>query len=273
MDRHRLLGLGVQVARQLLSLAVAALFVVPLLWVLAAALRQPGLPPPRTIEWLPSPVAWENFRRSFELVPLGAYLRNSLIIVAAAVPLTLLTASWAGFAIAQLPAHVRRRLVVLAILLLMVPGSALWLARSMLFAQLGLIDTRWALLAPALMGSSPFFVLLFYWSFRGIPQETFDAAQLDGAGPLETWRLVALPLARPATTVVAVLSFALYWGDFMSPLLFLKSEQLYTLPLGLRALQQLDRGNWPLLMAASAVMVAPVALAFLVVRRHFWPER
>jgi multiple sugar transport system permease protein len=63
-----------------------------------------------------------------------------------------------------------------------------------------------------------------------------------------------------------------YWSDFVNPLLYLKSEQLYTLPIGLQVLQQLDATNWPLLMAGSVVMMAPVLLIFFLVQHAFWPE-
>ena len=157
------------------------LFVLPLAWMLSASLRQPSLPPPRTIEWLPDPVAWSNYARIFELVPLGTFIGNSLLVVALAVPLTLVTASWAGLAMALLHEPARRRLVVLAILLMMVPVAALWLTRYVIFSYLGLIDSIWALVAPALMGSSPLFVLLYYWTFRRVPSQLFEAARIDGA--------------------------------------------------------------------------------------------
>jgi multiple sugar transport system permease protein len=79
-----------------------------------------------------------------------------------------------------------------------VPPAALWLPRFVLFTWLHLTDSFAALLAPALLGSSPLFVLLFYWSFRRVPEDVFESARLDGAGPLALWRRVALPLAgRP----------------------------------------------------------------------------
>ena len=81
-----------------------------------------------------------------------------------------------------------------------------------------------------------------------------------------------MPLARPTTIAVAVLAFIFYWSDFVSPLLYLKSESRYTLPVGLQSLQQMDKNNWPLLMAAAATMTAPVVTLFLVVQRYFWPE-
>jgi multiple sugar transport system permease protein len=260
------------VLHHVLSLAVVAVFIVPLLWVAAASLRQPGLPPPRTIEWFPSPISWSNYWRIFQLVPLASYTLNSLKVVAVAIPLTLLTASWAGFAIAQLPARPRNILVVCAIVLRMVPSAVLWLPRFLLFGQLHLLDTFWILVVPALMGTSPFFVLLFYWTFRRIPRELFESARLDGAGMLLVWRRIAMPLAKPTITAVAVLTFTDYWSDFIQPLLYLKSESRYTLPIGLRVLQQLDQTNWPLLMAAAIIMTVPVIAMFLIVQRYFWPE-
>lgn len=255
-----------------LALAVALIFMVPLAWVAAASLRQLGLPPPRGVEWLPNPAAWSNYAHIFQIVPLARYIGNSLVVVGLAVPLTLVSASWAGCAMAQLPARTRRRLVALAVALLMVPVTALWLTRFVIFSYFGLIDTVWALVAPALMGSSPLFVLLFYWTFRRLPGELFESARLDGASALSIWARIAMPLAWPTTTAVSVLTFSLYWSDFINPLLYLKSESRYTLAIGLQVLHQMDATNWPLLMAAAVVMSGPVLALFLLVQRFFWPE-
>lgn len=268
VGRYRLGGL----AQQLASIAVALLFVVPLAWVVVASLRQTGLPPPRGIEWWPQPIAWGNYRRLFALVPLDAYARNSLLVIALAVPLTIITASWAGLAMAQLSGRLRRGLLVLAVLLRLVPVTALWLTRFFLFARLGLIDSIWVLVVPALMGSSPFYVLLYYWTYRRVPRAVFESARLDGASPLRVWATIALPLARPTTATVGVLAFVLYWRDFITPLLYLRSERLYTLPVGLRLLQQLIRTDWPILLAGCVVVTVPIVAIFLVAQRAFWPQ-
>lgn len=269
MRRSRRQALGT-LGFHTVALAVALAFALPGVWVVAASLRRPGTPPPRTIEWLPDPVAWSNYARIFELVPLGRFLANSLLIAAVAVPLTVLVASWAAFAMAQLPAPVRYGLLAMAVALRMVPITALWLTRFLVLSELRLIDTFAALLAPAWMGSSPFFVLIYYWSFRRMPPALIEAARLDGLGPLGVWRRVAMPLARPATVAVSVLTFVQYWSDFISPLLYLKSEARYTLAVGLRVLQQLDSTNWPLLMAGVVIMALPVVLLFALVQRAFW---
>ena len=269
---RKLLRLAGLAAHHAASLAIAFIFLLPLAWMVSSSLRQPGLPPPRTVEWLPHPLAWSNYGRIFEIVPLGSYALNSLMVAAAAVIVTLVTASWAGLGMALAGPRWRRRWVALAIGLLLVPVGAVWLPRFVLFTWLRLTNTYGALLAPALMGSSPLFVLLFYWSYRRVPAEVFESARLDGAGPLAIWRWVALPLSVPTLVAVAVLTFWLYWSDFINPLLYLKSPSLYTLPIGVRQLQQLNRTNWPLLMAAAVVATAPTILLFLGVQRFLLGE-
>lgn len=248
-----------QPALTLLRLALAALFLLPLIWAATAALRPAGVP--LSAPLLSGRPTLEAFGRLFAVLPVWRLTANSLLVVVVAVPLTLLTASWAGFAMAQLPRPEQRRWVVLSLLVMMVPGVALWPARFLIYSRLGLVDSLGAIIAPALMGSSPFFVLIFYRAFRRIPSAIFDAARLDGAGVLATWRRVALPIARPTALVVAVLAFLLYWGDYLSPLLYLSDTTDYTLPIGLQLLEQLGRSDYALLAAGALwTMAAPVLL-------------
>ena len=256
-----------------IPLVVAVLFLLPLLWMAAAAFREPGLPPPRSIEWLPTSPTVDNFGTVFELLPFGRYLANSLAVVLLAVPLTIITASAAGFAMALLERRSRVVLVVLSVALLMVPVTALWLTRFLLFRWAGLTDTLLVLVVPALAGSSPLFVLLYYWTFRRVSTDIFEMAHLDGAGLVAVWRRIAMPLSVPTSVAVAVLTFILYWSDFISPVLYLRSQDLYTLPLGLRQLQQLDPSDWPLLMAGAVMLTVPAVLFFLLVQHVFLGER
>jgi multiple sugar transport system permease protein len=256
-----------------LPLLVAALFLLPLLWMVTASLRAPGLPPPTSVEWLPTSPTPANYGAVFDLLPFGRYLLNSLGVVALAVPLTVVTASMAGFAMALLERRSRVALVVLSVALLMVPVTATWLTRFLLFSWAGLTDSLLALVVPALAGSSPLFVLIYYWAFRRVSPEIFEMAHLDGAGSLTAWWRVGLPAVLPASIAVAVLTFILYWSDFISPLLYLRDQGLYTLPLGLRQLQQLDPTDWPLLMAGAVMLTLPAVLFFLLVQHLFLGER
>ncbi len=251
------------------GVVVLFVFLLPIFWIFTASLRQRGLPPPPTIEWWPAEATLDNYPYIFELLPMTRYIRNSLIVVATAVPITVFTASIAGFAMSQEGEVWRRRLLIASLVLLMVPGASVWLFRFQILRWLGWIDTLWALIAPAFAAGSPLYVLLFFWAYRRIPAEMFEAARLDGASAWTMWRRLARPLVRPTAVTVIILSFVMYWSDFVSPVLYVYRTELYTLPIGLQILKQLDPTNWPLLMAAAAVITLPVLLLFIFLQRYF----
>jgi multiple sugar transport system permease protein len=151
---------------------------------LSGSLREPGTAPPRSPEFVPRPVSLTSYDRAFEFVDLARYAVNSLLVALLTVPAAVLVASWAGFAILLLAGRARAVLVGLSFVALMVPVTALLVPRFALYRWLGVTDTWVPLVAPALIGLSPFYVLLFYWSFRRLPSEMFEAAWLEGATPL-----------------------------------------------------------------------------------------
>lgn len=256
---------------RLLVLLVIALFTLPGFWMIASALRQVGLPPPSQLEWIPNPITFDNYVKVLDgsLIPFGLYLMNSLKVVAVAVPATIITASMAGFAMAQIAPAPRAWLMVISIATLMVPVTALWLTRFVIYKWIGVIDSLWAVILPAFMGSSPFYVLLFYWTFSRIPSELYEAARLEGASAPRVWASIAIPMSKPAVVAVGVLAFVLYWSNFIDPLLYLNNQENYTLPIGLQALQQLVPTDFPLLMAGSVLITVPVVIMFMFAQRWF----
>jgi multiple sugar transport system permease protein len=248
---------------------LAAAFLFPLFWLVSTSLQPTGQPLSRRLDPWPAVPAWENYAAVFGVVEFARFGLNSLLVVLVAVPLTVLVSSWAGFAMARLPARSRRLLVAFSFVVQMTPVTAVWLPRFLLFEGVGLLDTRLALVVPAFAGTSPLFALLFVWSCRRIPPDLFEAAVLDGAGPFRLWATVAMPLSRPIAVAVATLAFVAYWGNFIDPLLYIRSTEKQTLPYGLQLLYQLDATNWPVLMAAAAMVTAPVVLAFLAAQRWF----
>ncbi len=252
-----------------LTVGVMLLFVLPLWWMVVASLRSVGLPPPKTVEWWPANPQWDNYAGIFRLVPMGRYALNSVLVVAVAVPMTLLTSSLAGFGLSQLHGSWRKRALVMAIALMMIPSPAVWLFRYQLLRWLGMLTSLWSLILPAFAAGSPLLVLLFFWTFQRNPVELYEAARVEGADAWTVWRNIALPMARPTVAAVIVLAFALYWNDFTNPVLYLYRPSTYTLPVGLQILKQLDATNWSLLMAGAVVVTLPMALLFLVLQRSF----
>lgn len=238
----------------------------------AGALRRPGLPPPDGFEWVPPQRTWSNFEFANNVVPLGSFALNSVLVVAVAVPLTVLIASWAGFAMARAEPALRGRLVAVSVLALMVPLSALWVARAALYQAVEVIDTPLALIAPALMATTPFYVLIFALAYGRVPRHVYEAAELDGLSPLQIWGRVAFPMAKPAAFAVAVLAFAWHWSNFTDALLYMSTEERSTLPLGLRDLYSLEPTNHPILLAGAVLVTLPAILAFLSAQRTFFTK-
>ena len=248
---------------------MASVFVVPLLAMVTGSLRPLGIPPPRTIELVPWPLSVDGYADAFRIVPLARYIRNSLIVVVVAVPLSVMVASWAGFAVARLPRRAAASLVAIAVAVLLIPGGALVVGRFTIYRTLGVTDSLVPLIAPALLGSSPLFVLLFAWAFRRIDPQLFDIAREAGMSPTQTWRRVAMPLSREITGAVALLAFVVTWSNFVDPLVYLYDRDLYTLPIGLRTLASVSSTDRPAMLAGAVVATAPVVMVFVYLQARF----
>lgn len=231
--------------------AVALVFVAPLVALLPVAFAGGG----------------SAFAAVFELLPWARYSLNSLLITALGTVISLLVAASAGFAVALLGGRAAVLLITVALLLRSVPPQALWLPRLLLYQHLGWLDSLAALLAPALLGTSPLHLVLYAWAFRRVPRDIYDLARLDGLGACAIWWRVAMPLVRPTSGTVALLVAVWYWSDFVHPLLYLRSETFRPVAVGLRTLQQLDPTGWPVLMAGALLMIAPVVMLYLVAQR------
>lgn len=245
-------------------LLVVVVFLAPLALVLAGSLRRVGLPPPDGLELLPAEPGFTAYAALRDTTPLGRLLTNSLVVVAVAVPVATLIASWAGFALAQL----HKRWIVLTVFgLLLVPLPMLWVPRFFVFLELGVLGTLVPLVAPALAATTPFTVLLAYRAFRRVPPELWEAARLEGASALTTWRRVGLPLVTSTTTAIAAVAFVFHWGNYLDALLYAQSEATRTLPLGLGELATVDGTDQSVLFAGTALLALPAVLALLAVQR------
>jgi len=150
---------------------------------------------------------------------------------------------------------------------MVVPVTAVWATRFEVFRLAGSLDTFIPLVSTALLATNPFYALIYAWSFGGIPDTQLEAARLEGASGWRVWREVAMPQARPATLAVAVLAFTFHWGNFIDALLYLNSQELFTLPVGLRFLQLLNPTDYPLLLAGSVIVTIPPVLVFLLAQQ------
>jgi len=121
--------------------------------------------------------------------------------------------------------------------------------------------------APAFLGQ-PFFVFLFRQSFRTLPPELFDAAEVDGCSPLQSFWHVAVPLSGPIAATVAIFAFVTAWNDFLTPLVYLRSMEKFTLAIGLSFFTGPNFTRWHLQMAMSAIALAPVLAVVALTQKY-----
>ena len=254
--------------RTVTRLLVVVLFAGPLVLVLAGALRPVGLPPTGGFDLVPADPSLDGFRGLPEEVPIARAFRNSALVVAIAVPLGVLVASTAGFAVSQLAPRWRRRAVAFLVVLLVVPLPMLWVARFVLYLRLGVLDTLVPLIAPAFAASTPVAVLLAYRAFARVPPELWDAARAEGAGAVRTWWSVGLPMVRATTTAVAALVFSVHWGAYLDALLYVRSSDTTTLPLAVGALRTLDPTELPVGLAGAVTLALPPLVLLLLAQRR-----
>ncbi|MEV4544639.1 carbohydrate ABC transporter permease [Micromonospora echinaurantiaca] len=258
-----------RVWRTLGAAFVILVFVPPLLLLVSGSLTEPGLPPPPTPQLVPEPVSTTGYRQAVELGGLLRASLNSVLVAVVAVPLSVLVGALAGFALARVAPRVTATVVAASLVALMVPATALLVPRFAIFRTLGLTDTLVPLIAPALVGTSPLYVLVYYLAFRALPADLYDACLVEDLSPMRIWWRVALPLVRPVTAALTALTFVLTWSNFLDPLVYVYDRDLFTLPLALRSLSVLDPTNFPVFLAGAVLATVPALAVFVLAQRRF----
>jgi len=249
--------------------AVLALFFAlaayPVLWMVSTGLK--GAREAAGDWWgPPGALQWSNFA---EVWKDGGYLAaflNSLAVSASAVVATVALAAPAGYALARLRFRGSRGVFLLFLAGMMVPVHVTLIPLLRLFDRTGLYDTLAGLAAVYTAFNLPVAVVLFAAFFREVPREVEEAAALDGCGAWGTFRLIALPLARPAVVGVVVLTLVNVWNEFALALVLLRDKQ--TLPLVVQNLRGEYGGEVHLVAAALAIAVVPPLVVYALAQRH-----
>jgi len=209
----------------------------PFLWMLSTSLKEPGevmLYPPK---WIPAIFQWNNYIEIWSIIPLGTFIKNTVIVTIMCMMGELLTASMVAFAFARLRFRGNNFLFWLVLSSMMLPGQVTMIPIFILFKTLGWVDTLKPLIVPSFLGGGAFYIFLLRQFFTSIPKELDEAAKLDGCSPLRIYWHIILPLSKPALATVAVFSFIAHWNDFMTPLIYLNSIEKQTLAIGLKWFQ------------------------------------
>ena len=252
-----------------LLIAVALLFVLPLLWMVCVSLKPPAeVLQPNFLPTAPTLTGYREIVRSAQFDFL-LYARNTLIILVLSLAGVLLSSSIAAYGFARVPFPGRGLMFAVCLATMMIPFPVIMVPTYMLFKYLGWIGTLRPLWVPAWFGSA-FNIFLLRQFFLGIPKELEESAMLDGCTRWGCFWRIMLPLSRPALAVVALFHCLAVWNDLIGPLIYLTHQDQFTLALGLQFLQSKSGDTpWNQLMAASTLVVAPVLLLFFMAQRTF----
>jgi len=198
---------------------------------------------------------------------LTTWMLSSAIISLTVVALTVFFASLAAYALSRL--EFRGKNVALGVILagLMIPPQVLIVPWFQEFGALGLLNTYWAVILPAVPQVVAVFV--FKQFFDGLPKEIEESARIDGASYWTIYRVLIMPLSRPAVSAVAIFTLVASWESFLWPLLVVSSPEMFTLPLGLAQFSGRFITRVDLQMAASTLTVLPLLIVFLLMQRRF----
>jgi multiple sugar transport system permease protein len=264
-QRRRLLRHGFI---HLALLCGVVLMFIPLAWTLSTSLKPVSdvyIFPPK---WIPNPVRWQNYVEAVTTIPFLLYTWNTLVITFFSIVGKVLSVTLVAFSFSRLQWWGRDTLFFVMLSTLMLPPQVTLIPQFVLFKELGWIDTFLPLIVPDFFGG-PFLTFLVRQFFMTLPRDLDDAARIDGCSSFGVYWRIILPLAKAAIIVVVIFVFNGSWNEFLLPLIYLHSQENFTLALGLRMFQGEASTSWHLLMAASLLTMLPVLLLFFVAQRYF----
>ncbi|GIG86926.1 carbohydrate ABC transporter permease [Plantactinospora endophytica] len=254
-----------------LIIGVLALLLYPVVWLLATSIK-PTDEILSSLSLLPSRLAPENYSAALDgIAGIGVwrFFTNSVIVAVGSVIGNLVSCALAAYAFARLRFRLRGPLFAFTLLTIMLPYHVVLIPQYTIFQKLDLVGTFVPLILPKLLATDAFFVFLMVQFIRGLPRELDDAAEIDGCGPVLTFRYVILPLLKPALVTTAIFTFIWTWNDFFSQLVYLNDPESYTLPLALRLfIDQTSESAFGPMFAMSVLSIVPVILFFLAFQRY-----
>lgn len=257
----------VTAVRFLGATAVGLVVVFPLYWMVVVALSTRRDLLAGRVGVVPSSLTTENFTRVLDSFPVGTWFGNSVAISLSVAVLTVVTNLMAGYAFAQLRFRGAGVLFLLALGTFVLPVQVIMVALFRLVTELHLYGTYWAVILPTSASALGMFLARQY--VISIPRDLLDAARLDGAGEWRIFTRIVLPMSKPLVAVLFFMSLLSSWNDFAWPLIALKDNDLFTLPIGLLYLQGQYGPDYTATMAFALINVAPVVALFLVFQRFF----
>lgn len=247
----------------------AVIFIIPFLFMVVSSVKPIDELHVIPITFFPRHIRLQNYVDAFTVQPMAHYFLNSTIVTSLTVVGMVISCSLAGWGFSRSYFWGRNVLFLLVLSTMMIPSQVTLIPVYLIFTNLHWISTFLPLTVPAFFAVQPYNIFLIRQFALSLPEELSEAAVIDGCSPPRIFWSIGVPLIRPAIVTVAVFTCVFSWSDFFQPLIYLNSNSLYTVALGLTAYQSEGFVRWDQLMPASTVAILPVLLVFLFFQRYF----
>ncbi|GGG17325.1 carbohydrate ABC transporter permease [Paenibacillus aceti] len=243
-------------------------FIMPFLWMLSASFKPELDVMKYPIQWIPE--TWraiENYREvMFGTVPFGLYYWNSIKVTLATTAFSLTISSMAAYGFSKIAFKGRDFLFLVVLATFMIPSQAVLVPQFIIYRWFGLFDSHIGLMLLGASGVLGTFMLRQF--FMGINNEIIESARMDGANHWSIFCKIAIPLVMPGLATYMILRFIWTWNDYQGPLVFLRSENLYTIQLGIRKFSDMHGEFYSLMMAGTVIAIFPLLLIFIFGQKY-----
>jgi len=237
----------------------------PLYWAVSSSLKPTA--EILRVTFAPSRLCFSHYERLWLQTAFPRWLLNSIVVMVGAVCLGVLICSMAGFAFAKYEFPMREVLFWVILASMTLPEFLVLIPLFGWAVRLRLINTYPVLILP--MATNAFGVFMMRQYIKGVPDEILDAARIDGATEVQLYLRIVLPIVRPALATSAIFIALHSWNSYVWPLVLMRTEEMYTVPVGLASLQSPYEFNYGLLMAGAVVSVLPMAFMFLLLQKYY----
>ncbi|AZO96824.1 carbohydrate ABC transporter permease [Halocella sp. SP3-1] len=256
------------ISANLFLILVCFIIITPLIWSVSTSFKSRSEVFAHNFTLIPKQVIWQNYVEIIKAAPFGQYLINTVLVVTGILILQLLLIIPAAYAFAKLEFPGKSFLFFIFIAQMLLPLQSIIVPNYLFLKNLGLINTRIALILP--FAASGYGIFLIRQTFKQIPEALIDSARIDGCGDLRVIWHIMIPLAKPTITAFSLISIVIHWNDYFWPLIVTNTADVRTLAIGLGMFVQQESGaDWPLLMAGTMFIVLPILLFFLCTQNVF----
>jgi multiple sugar transport system permease protein len=256
-----------RIAMYVLLIVLLAVVLLPFIWMLSSSFKHDNDVLSVPIQWIPETFVWNNYTQIWNQVPLAGYLANSAFLAIVITFLQVLTGSFAAYGFSKIRFPGRDALFLAYIATIAVPWQAYMIPQYIMMQRVGLTNTFTALILLQAFGAFGVFLMRQY--YMTIPDELSEAARIDGLSDYGIWARIILPLSKPALASLGLLTFVNTWNDYMGPFIYLSSNQLWTVQIGLRSFIGQYSAQYAMIMAGSVISIIPIFVIFMAGQRYF----